>query len=176
MSKVTNDPEDWKNLVGRTQFIINNTLNKSINSTPSKMLLGYDQRQNYDNELKALIERLTEIDVDIERERTEIRDSAQIVNRALQDYNKTQYDKRHKKPTKYKKGDLVLIKVLQYKPGTNQKLLPKFKGPYQIKAVLKKNRFVVADIPGYNLTQKPLNTILSSDKIKPWIKISNNEN
>lgn len=110
--------------------------------------------------------------MDTEQARAGVRDQAQIVNLAMQEYNKMQYDKRHKKPTKYKKGDLVLIKVLQYKPGTNKKLLPKFKGPYQIKAVLKKNRFVVTNAPGCNITQKPLNTILSSDKIKPWIRVS----
>lgn len=60
---------------------------------------------------------------------------------------------------------------MQHKPGINTKLIPKFKGPYQIKAILNKNRFVATDIPGYNLSQKPYNTILSSDKIKPWIRI-----
>lgn len=70
----------------------------------------------------------------------------------------------------------MLIKVLQHKPGTNTKLAPKYKGPYQIKATLNKNRFVVTDVPGYNLTQKPLNTILSADKIKPWIRIQEPEN
>jgi len=75
----------------------------------------------------------------------------------------------------YKPGDLVLIKVLHYKPGTNKKLAPKFKGPYQIKAVLNNNRYVVTDIPGYNITQKPLNTIMSSDKLKPWIRLPESE-
>lgn len=171
LSKLIDAPEDWKNVIGKAKFVINNTFNKSINTTPSKILLGYDQRQNSTSELQALIERLTEVDIDIERERADARDSAKIVNRELQEYNKKAYDRRHKKPTKYKKGDLVLVKILQQKPGINQKLLPKYKGPYQIKAVLKKNRFVVTDVPGYNLTQKPLNTILSSDKIKPWIRV-----
>lgn len=72
----------------------------------------------------------------------------------------------------YNEFDLVMIKMLQRKPGTNQKLAVKFKGLYQIKRVLRKNRFVVADVPRYNLTQRLLNTILSADKIKPWIKIA----
>jgi len=124
-----------------------------------------------------LIDRLTEVDTDIEKERIELRDSAMIINRSVQEYNKKQYDKKHKKPMLYKEGDLVLVRILQYKPGINQKLLPKYKGPYQIKAVLKKNRFVVTDIPGYNLTSmtyEPMNTILSSDKLKPWIRIGEN--
>lgn len=52
------------------------------------MLLGYDQRQNSDSKLEALIECLASIDTDIEREREEIRDSAKIVNREMQKYNK----------------------------------------------------------------------------------------
>lgn len=72
-------------------------------------------------------------------------------------------------------GDLVLVKQLHHKPGINTKLIypyiPKFKGPYQIKTILKKNRFVLMDVPGYNITQKLYNTILSADKIKPWISV-----
>lgn len=40
-----------------------------------------------------------------------------------------------------------------------------------------KNRYVVTDIPGYNNThtQKPLNTIMFLDKLKPWIRVINKE-
>ncbi|RLU22364.1 hypothetical protein DMN91_004642, partial [Ooceraea biroi] len=130
------------------------------------------EKSKTDKELRQYIEKLVAIDKTLEQERNELRDTAKLVNRAVHEYNKIQYDKRHKKPTKYSEGDFVLIKVLQHKPGTNQKLVSKYKGPYQIKRVLKKNRFVVTAIPGYNLTQRPLNTILSADKIKPWIKIA----
>lgn len=174
------EPSEWKNKLSMAQYVINNTLNKAINSTPSKLLLGYEQRYKDDEYLRFLINQLLKNEKDIESERIKARDSAQIVNQKLQEYNKMQYDKRYKKTTKYNVGDLVLIKVTQYKPGTNVKLTPKFKGPYQIKAILKKNRFVVTDVPGYNITQKPLNTILSCDKLKPWIRIKdpteNNEN
>jgi len=47
----------------------------------------------------------------------------------------------------------VLIKILYYKSGTNQKLALKFKDPYQSKAVLNNNRYIVTDIPGYNITK-----------------------
>ncbi|KMQ88168.1 hypothetical protein RF55_12390 [Lasius niger] len=74
----------------------------------------------------------------------------------------------------YKVGDLVMIRSLTAKPGLNQKLLPKYKGPYEIKAILRKNRYVVTDKEGYNRTQKPYNAILSADKLKPWIRVGDN--
>jgi len=111
------------------------------------------------------------VDTNYFEEKEKARELAQVTNKKLQEYNKTLYDKRHKKNTLYEEGDLVLIKVLQHKPRTNTKLASKYNGPYRVKAVLNKNRFVITDIPGYNLTQKPLNTILSADKLKPWIRI-----
>lgn len=172
LSKIVEEPSSWVQSLEKTQFVINNTVNKAINSTPSKMLLGYDQRHKTDNELCEMIKRLTKIEEEYSKEREEVRDAAQLVNRSLQKYNKTQYDKRHKKSTKYKTGDLVMVKVLHQKPGVNKKLVPRYKGPYQIKAALSKNRYVVTDVPGYNLSQKPLNTIVSPDKLKPWIRVN----
>lgn len=172
LAKIIDDPCNWAKKLGKAQYILNNTFHKSINTTPSKLLLGYDQRNASDKELRHYIEKLISIDTNLEKERNELRDTAKLVNRAVQNYNKCRYDKCHKKPTRYNEGDFVLIKVLQHKPGTSQKLAPKFKGLYLIKRVLRKNRFVVTDIPGYNLTQKPLNIILFADKIKPWIRIT----
>lgn len=169
---MSSEISNWNRVLGDVQYVINNILHKSINTTPSKMLLGYDQRNKGDKELWQLIENLTSVDANFEKERQDIRDSVQLANRAIQEYNKKQYDRKRKKITQYKEGDLVLIKVMQHKPGTNQKLQPKFKEPYQIKKLLSKNRFVVTNVPGYNLTQKPYNTILSADKIKPWVRIA----
>lgn len=50
-------------------------------------------------------------------------------------------------------------------------LKPNYKGPYVIDKVLNNNRYVVKDIPGFNITTRPCNAILSPDKLKPWIKI-----
>lgn len=73
----------------------------------------------------------------------------------LKNYNKIYYNKRHTKPSKYNPGDLVLIRDASSKPGESKKLKLIYKGPYQIDKVLDKNRYVVKDIPGYNVTARP---------------------
>jgi len=171
LAKMVPEEQEWKNVIGKAQFVINNTLHKAVNATPSKILLGYDCRNIQDEKLREIINSLRGVDENFCEMRQQARNLAQTVNRKMQEYNKLQYDKRHKKCTRYKEGDLVMVRVTQNKPGVNKKLIPKYKGPYQIKTILKKNRFVVVDIPGYPLTSKPYNTILSPDKLKPWIRV-----
>jgi len=54
----------------------------------------------------------------------------------------------------YIEGDYVLVRNLQYKPGENAKLKPKCKDPYVIYKSLGNNRYVVHDIPGFNITSR----------------------
>lgn len=130
-SKLINELDSWDNILGKTQYMLNNILHKSINTTPSKLLLEYDQHGKIDKELCQFIEKLTETDKTIQQEREKLRDVSKLVNRykTIKEYNKVQYDKQHKKPTKYKEGDLVMIKITQHKPGINKKLVSNYKGP-----------------------------------------------
>lgn len=130
------------------QYIVNNTHHSAINATPSKILLGYDQRNHEDRDLSDFVIRLTNIDLELEKERAISRDVAWRATNRLKEYNKSCYDDRHKKLTQYNEGDFVFIRELQTKPGTNKKLKPKYKGPYQIAKALNKNKYVVTDIPG----------------------------
>jgi len=38
------------------------------------------------------------------------------------------------------------------KPGEDKKLKPPFKGSYLIAKALNKNRYIIKDIPGYNIS------------------------
>lgn len=60
-------------------------------------------------------------------------------------------------------------------PGVNQKLLPKYKEPYIVNKVLDLDRYLVSDIEGFQLNQKPFSGIIAPDRMKPWIKPINNE-
>ncbi|KYQ53511.1 hypothetical protein ALC60_00037, partial [Trachymyrmex zeteki] len=150
--------------------IINNTYHTSIKSTPSKLLLGYDQRNHADAKLVDYLIKLTKTDLHYAEDREQARQLAIDTTNQLKQYNKVYYDKRHKTPTKYKLGDYVSIRNRGTKAASSGKFKPLFTGPYMISKILDKNRYVITDIPGFNLTAKPYNSVLSPDRIKYWIK------
>lgn len=170
LAKTIVDPKLWVDSAARIQYVMNNTTHAAIKSTPSQLLLGYGQRNHSDIELKELIDQLAHIDRDIDGERTRTREVAIEATEKLRNYNKVYYDKKHRKPTLYKEKDLVLIRDLQGKAGQSKKMKSNYKGPYLIAKVLNNNRYVIRDVPGFNLSGKPYNTILSPDKLKPWNK------
>lgn len=120
--------------------------------------------------MKSLIKELAKIDSNLMNNRELLRNKAFKTTEKLREYNKWYYDNRHKKPTMYNEGDFVLIRDTQLKAGQARKLKANYRGLYLIAKVLNKNRYVVKDIPGFNVTARPYNTILSSDKLKPWNK------
>lgn len=70
----------------------------------------------------------------------------------------------------YNEGDYVLMKDTCAKSGISLKLKPNYKGPYVVKKTLGNNRYVIVDIPGFNLTSHSMKSILLSDRLKYWIK------
>jgi len=70
----------------------------------------------------------------------------------------------------YNKGDYVTIRDARIKAGKNSKTKTKYKGPYLVSKSLGNNRYVIRDIPEFNVSSRPYNSVLSSDKLKYWIK------
>lgn len=64
----------------------------------------------------------------------------------------------------------VVIKSVDTVSETSKKLLPKFKGPYEVKRVLDFDRYVIGDIEGFQQTQIPYNGIVEPDQMKFWVK------
>lgn len=170
LKKLVDEQDQWKTCLSTAQYVINNTVHSSTKSTPSKLLLGYDQRNHTDRDITRYIEKLRGIDCDIAKQREKERDIAVEAVRKIQEYSKHYYDSHHKKPTQYKPGDYVLIRDSQTKIGESRKLKPNYKGPYVVTKALNKNRYVIGDISGFNITAKLYNSILSPDRMKPWVK------
>ena len=76
-----------------------------------------------------------------QEERDQLREIAKRRIEELQTRNRQTFNKRRKKATIYKTGDLVAIERTQGGPGL--KLHSKFLGPYRVVKVLRNDRYVV---------------------------------
>jgi len=106
----------------------------------------------------------------LESERDKAREIADSATDLVRRYNKEYRDTHSRKPTLYQEGEYVLIRDVRTKPGESAKIKAKYKGPYMIHRSLGNNRYVIRDISGFNISTKPYNSILSSDKLKYWVK------
>ncbi|KAM0734808.1 hypothetical protein ACS0PU_011627 [Formica fusca] len=151
------------------QYVINNTYHSSVKATPSKLLFGVEMKRHPDAELVNFLNNISKFEFNVIENRDIARELAIESSNKIKNYNKKYYE-RHKKPTSYNVDDYVLIKDSILKPGEDKKLKPVYKGPYVITKILNNNRYVVQNIPGFNITSRPYNSVLSSDRIKPWSK------
>jgi len=108
----------WNNFLGKVQFYINNTYNRSIKSTPSKILFGMNQHGDSNDYLRLILE-AEQYHESEDRDLSEIRNSAQENILEAQLKNKSYYDKTHKSPKKYEIGDYIMIKNIDTTPGVN---------------------------------------------------------
>ncbi|XP_076660892.1 uncharacterized protein LOC143364412 [Halictus rubicundus] len=119
----------WYEVLEDIEYALNNTISKSVSETPSKLLFGVDQRGKTPDNLKGYIHEWTSrkpVDLNACR-----RNAAENNIRA-QNYNKAYFDKKHKPPYTYTTGDYIMLRNFESTPGVSQKLLPKYKGPYEI--------------------------------------------
>jgi len=134
-------------------------------------MFGFEKRSHDDYNFANLTQRrLSEIDRVLKDKRDKARELADSATDLVRHYNKRYRDAHSRKPTLYKEGDYVLIRDTRVKPGESAKVKAKYKGPYQVHKSLDNNRYVIHDIPGFNVSSRPYNSIFSSDKLKFWVK------
>ena len=95
-----------------------------------------------------------------------LREKASREIKVSQQNNKRYYYKKRKPPFEYKIGDLVAIKNFDSTPGVAHKLIPRFK----VIKELRNNRYVVADLKGIQLSQKPYQRVWEPANMRPWHK------
>ena len=164
------ESSNWITDLGTIQYVINNTHHSALKASPSKILFGFEQRNHEDANLVKVLNQVAQTELNFDDLRQNHRKIAIEATDKIRNYNKIYYDHLHKKPTRYKQGDYVMIRDTVTKPGEDKKLKPNYKGPYVVAKVLNNNRYVIQDIPGFNLTAKPYDSILSPDRLKHWIK------
>lgn len=89
------------------------------------------------------------------------------------DKQKQIFDARRKTACVYNVEDLVVIKIpSQSNDGLSTKLLPLFKGPFQVIDVLGQDRYKVKDMRGAERSSKHYEGTTCAENMKPWIKLA----
>lgn len=162
LSKLTKLGGNWDEILPEVEFAMNNTYCRAISDSPARLLFGVNQRDKNDVMRYYL-------HTESERNLNQLRTDASASIEKTQEYNRTYYNDKHKLPVKYEVGDFVMIKNVDVTPGIQKKLLPKFKGPYEVKKRLDNDRYLVGDIEGFQISQIPYESVCSPKNMKRWL-------
>ncbi|GFX05341.1 retrovirus-related Pol polyprotein from transposon 17.6 [Trichonephila clavipes] len=153
------DSTKWYKYVDRLQRILNSTISRSTKWTPFELLVGIKMRNKEDILIKDLL--LEEMAKELLEQREFLRNDAKKNIETLQSENRKTYNRRRKKASLYKEGDLVAIQRTQF--GAGLKLRPKFLGPYKVTKVNSKDRYEVEKVGQH---EGPNSTTTSADLMK----------
>lgn len=156
----------WYKMLGDVEFALNNTRHSTTGVTPSKLLFGVNQRGSVIDYVAENLEQMKHEQQirDLEQIRT---DAAMKIEKS-QSYNKEYFDKKHKEPRKYETGDFIMVKNFDTTTGVSKKLIPRYKGPYEVIKALRNDRYVIKDIENFQVTQKPYLGTWEAANMKPW--------
>ncbi|GFW21042.1 retrovirus-related Pol polyprotein from transposon 17.6 [Trichonephila clavipes] len=153
------DSTKWYKYVDRLQRTLNSTISRSTKWTPFELLVGIKMRNKEDILIKDLL--LEEMAKELLEQREFLRNDAKKNIETLQSENRKTYNRRRKKASLYKEGDLVAIQRTQF--GAGLKLRPKFLGPYKVTKVNSKDRYEVEKVGQHD---GPNSTTTSADLMK----------
>ncbi|GFU85931.1 retrovirus-related Pol polyprotein from transposon 17.6 [Trichonephila clavipes] len=153
------DSTKWYKYVDRLQRILKSTICRSAKWTPFELLVGTKLRNKEDILIKDLL--LEEIAKELLEQREFLRNDAKKNIETLQSENRKTYNRRRKKASLYKEGDLVAIQRTQF--GAGLKLRSKFLGPYKVTKVNSEDRYEVEKIGQH---EGPNSTTTSADLMK----------
>lgn len=134
LTKLTRENEyDWYKFVPRLQLIINSTIQRSTNHTPSQLLFGVNLKKPEDYRVREIIQE--EYAKLFDEQREEARNEAKLQIQKVQQENRRNFNKNRRESRKYSVGELVAVKRTQF--VNMGKLRNKFLGPYSYKSETK---------------------------------------
>lgn len=158
------DCNQWDKHIDQIQQGINSTVNKTTSAIPSEVFFGYRLQMDSDK----VISDNEQQSVDV----TELRKEVDYKIQRCAEKQKENFDAKRKAAYKFKVGDLVVIKIpSQSNDGQSSKLLPVFKGPFEVTQILGHDRYKVADMRGAERTSRRYEGVTCVENMKPWITI-----
>jgi len=128
------------------EFAINNSVHKTTNETPSKLLFGIEQRGKIVDSIREYVEIFVN---DNDRDLIRLRKRAAEKIEKSQKYTKEYFDRRRKRARIYKESDYVMIKNIETRKGISRKIILEFKGPYEVARVLRNDQYVIKDVSNH---------------------------
>lgn len=156
-----NEPNKWYKNVSMLQQALNSTYQRSIATTPFKLLFGVHMRKKTDIQMIEALEEDFIKQYDEQRE-TERKD-AKIQIQKIQAENVKAFNAKRKAAKPYELNELVAIKRTQYKNGG--KLSEKYFGPYKITKIKANGSYDVKKV-GYH--SGPNITSTTAEYMKKW--------
>lgn len=154
----------WDEHIASIQQGINTTVNRTTSAVPSEVFFGYRIRMNND---MITDDSNTEHSVDV----TALRRMVDANIKRDAEKQKASFDAKRKDAPVYSVGDLVVLKIPSYSnEGQSRKLMPLYKGPFQVVKVLGHDRYQVADMSGAERSAKRYNGTACVENMKPWVQ------
>ncbi|KYN36501.1 hypothetical protein ALC56_09151, partial [Trachymyrmex septentrionalis] len=72
-------------------------------------------------------------------------------------YQERFFNSKRKAPHIYKVGELVTVRNFESTLGVSKKILPTFRGPYEVKKILRNDRYFISDLPGFKIRRDSKN-------------------
>ncbi|GJQ79646.1 hypothetical protein Trydic_g11536, partial [Trypoxylus dichotomus] len=152
IATMTKDPEgrDWDVVLGQVQFSLNNTVHKTTQTTPFRLLFNCQPRAYGD----------------------QLQDEAEGEERGTRKNNVNVTTREDVENDTLVEGDLVLMKHEPTGTGTSRKLAEKYKGPYIVIELLPGDRYRIADVPETQRSQRFYEGVAARDVLKRCQPIS----
>lgn len=157
LSTACNNTAKWPNELWRVQLSINTTVQKSTGFSPIRLLVGRNANipivQSCLNNIPGQNELIQNFDVRADRELANSR--LVEIARAF----KERFDSTRRNNKLYISGDIVYVSQDHRR---NDKLSPKYKGPYEITQVLPNDRYALRGLGELR------NIVIAKDKLRYW--------
>lgn len=163
-------PTAWHEKIEDVQLSLNRTVQGSTNKTPCELFFGYKLSLNPRDVVNECIEEDCEMHQFLEK-RKATREEARLSIKEAQAKNEQRYNRTRRPATQFTKGQYVAIQRVTPPSDRAPKMASKFVGPYLVAEVLDNDRYVITDIPGFRVTQKPYQGILPPERMKKWVTL-----
>lgn len=165
------DDRTWDEQVPEIQIGLNTTIHKTTGKSPSELLFGFRITNSSESIMNDVIN--DTLNVTPAENIIETRQATGELIKTRQEKERIRFNKKRRTPHVYNDGDLVRVeRQINSNDGKSKKLLPRYQGPYRIVKSLSKDRFVIEDTPITRKNNKRYETIVSVDKLRPWLNLT----